>query len=197
MSRKRQNAGSENNVAAKPEEIITEEEQLRIIQESGILKIATENQATISPIVGRKDEPSKATLIDELLDTVILLIPFSFLYVGMDIMVKQQYAQHPNFREELEQYLSAIPILALFIFYSNRYKPKLLLQIAMSLASVASGCRLVYIINKSPFGIVIQQAPPLGVIWVYTIVQLHLAYACLALAAVFVYVRAYGMKIVF
>ncbi|KAG8831784.1 hypothetical protein FRC17_002576 [Serendipita sp. 399] len=109
MSRKRKTTGSKKDAQIEPEEIIPEDEQLRIIQESGIMKIATENQEATSPSEDRQDDAATPTFLDEILDTVILLIPFSFLYIGMDIMIKRQYAQHPNFKEEVGQYLSAIP----------------------------------------------------------------------------------------
>ncbi|KAG8828600.1 hypothetical protein FRC17_007477 [Serendipita sp. 399] len=109
MSRKRKTTGSKKDAQIEPEEIIPEDEQLRIIQESGIMKITTENQEVTSPSEDRQDDAANPTFLDEILDTVILLIPFSFLYIGMDIMIKQQYAQHPNFKEEVGQYLSAIP----------------------------------------------------------------------------------------
>lgn len=165
-------------------EDIPEDEQMRLVEQSGVLRLPHKDESARK--AGKQEE---ASLANEIFDTIILLIPFSCLYIGMDIMIKQQYAQHPGLKEEFGQLVNAFPIMALFIFYTNRYKNTIILQGAMTLASIAAGSHMIYLINKAPWGTVIRQCPPLGVIWVYTVVQLQLTYACVALLAVFGYVR--------
>ncbi|PVG04472.1 hypothetical protein CPB86DRAFT_748068 [Serendipita vermifera] len=191
MTRKRRNG---QNVPDESEiEEIPRDEQIRLIQESGIFDDSLEEEE----VVEVQPNDGKPDFADEIFNTVILLIPFASLYVAMNIMVKQQYAQHPTFKEELGELVSAFPILALFIFYTSRYKSHPLLQAALSIASVASGARMIHLVNNGSWGVVIRQCPPLGVIWIYTIVQLPLTYACAALALVYGYVRYYNLKIIF
>lgn len=47
--------------------------------------------------------------IEKALDLVIWCIPFSFLYLMLDIMIHQQYAQHPTALEELGRAAANIP----------------------------------------------------------------------------------------
>ncbi|CAG7849327.1 SubName: Full=Uncharacterized protein {ECO:0000313/EMBL:CCA70931.1} [Serendipita indica DSM 11827] len=172
---------------------ITEEEQWRIIQETGIL-----NQAMQAQEAQDKDnDVPQRDMADEIFESILYLIPFSCLYIGMDIMIKQQYAQHPSFKEELGQLVSAVPILALFIFYTNRFKHTLIVQAGLFFASILASSRLIWIVNKESFGIVIQQCPPLGVIWVYAIAQLYLPYACVTLVLEYFFVKYYNLKIIF
>lgn len=57
------------------------------------------------------------------------------------------------------------------------------------------GARFIYLINEvrsrltqAPFGETVTQTPALGTVWVYSIVKLDLAWACLSLALTFAYV---------
>lgn len=73
---------------------ISEEEQWRLIQESGILQTvdAHPNKSKVEQVdeADEQDEPleernTTIDLLEEMFDTVLYLIPFSCLYVGMDM----------------------------------------------------------------------------------------------------------------
>ena len=90
------------------------------------------------------------------------------------------------------------------------------MQTAMCLASIGCGTRMIYVVNRSSWTIVMQQvgtsllllcagnslgrqsqAPPLGTLWIYFIVQLPLPQAVLTLVVVASTVRYTGWKIIF
>ncbi|KAL7409453.1 hypothetical protein BDY24DRAFT_403136 [Mrakia frigida] len=50
---------------------------------------------------------------------IVLIIPFSFLYLAMDIMIHQQYSQHPSIEDEFWRLVNAVPLLSLIIYYSE------------------------------------------------------------------------------
>ncbi|KAF8591449.1 hypothetical protein K439DRAFT_1402075 [Ramaria rubella] len=165
-------------------EEIPEAEQWRLINESGVLEKAEE-----------KDE--SPDLADEVFNAILLIIPFSFLYLMMDILVHQQYGQHPSIRDYTKRLISAVPVLSIFIFYSNRHKPKLFTQIGLFLASVAAGTRLIWLVNRAPWHVTIRQGPPLATIWICTVVLLDLLPAVFGLALVAAWFQSTGMKIIF
>ena len=99
---------------------------------------------------------------------------------------------------------------------ANRYKENRLIQVAMCLAAIACGTRMIYVVNKNSWTIVMQQVntslslertrnsfplqsqgPPLGTLWIYFIVQLPLLQAVLTLTIVASAVRYSGWKIIF
>jgi hypothetical protein len=67
------------------EEEIPMEEQVRLIEQSGVLQLE-QLEGTKHPDE-RIQSTEKPSLGEEIFDTIILLIPFSCLYIGMDVCV--------------------------------------------------------------------------------------------------------------
>jgi len=114
----------------------------------------------------------------------------------MIIMAHRQYAQEVTISLILEQLLTSIPLLSVFIFYTTRHKADRRMQLGLAILSVVSGCRLIYVVNRTNWTIIMRQCPPLGTMWVYTIIQLDLVKAVAALVAVAAYVQWAGLKII-
>ena len=70
---------------------ITEEEQWRIIQETGILNQAMQaQQGQDGEEVDENGTPQR-DMADEIFESILYLIPFSCLYVGMDMYVMRTF----------------------------------------------------------------------------------------------------------
>ncbi|KAI9448218.1 hypothetical protein H4582DRAFT_1899302 [Lactarius indigo] len=180
---------------------ISEEEQLRLIEQTGILKeIPVSGQrpeaSSTSPRADADDEEDYP-LAEEIFVATTLLIPMSFLLLMMYILIHFQYGQQPSWDVITNRMLSSVPILAIFIFYTNRYKQRRWAQAGFFVLSVASGTRLIYQVNYSNWLLNMQQCPPIGTIWVYTVLQLDLGPAALALSTVGVWVWWTGARLVF
>ncbi|KAG8748518.1 hypothetical protein FRC10_003651 [Ceratobasidium sp. 414] len=80
-------------------EVISEEEQWRLINDTGVLQLAQKDS----------EEDDIQPLADSILNTAILAIPLSFLYILLDILVQQQYAQQPTIREEFGRIIANVP----------------------------------------------------------------------------------------
>ncbi|KAH9062160.1 hypothetical protein EDB87DRAFT_372050 [Lactarius vividus] len=193
---------------------ISEEEQLRLIEQTGILKeIGQRHEA--SPTTPRidVDDDDDYPLAEEIFVATTLLIPMSFLLLMMYILINFQYGQQPSWDIITNRMLSSVPILAIFIFYSgwlkvpsnmyakyfsaNRYKHRRWAQAGFFILSVVSGTRMIYQVNYSNWLLNMQQCPPIGTIWVYTVLQLDLGPAALALSTVGVWVWWTGARLVF
>ncbi|KAH9999340.1 hypothetical protein BJV77DRAFT_976748 [Russula vinacea] len=171
-----------------PDIQISTEEQWRLIEQSGILKkVPASDQdhgPTTSPQAGQgNDDEEEYPLAEEIFAATTLLIP---------ILIHFQYGQHPSWDVISERMLSGVPN-----FSANRYKPTRWMQASLFVLSVASGTRMIYQVNYSNWRVNMQQCPPLGTIWVYTVLQLDLGPAVIALSAVAFWVWWTGARLVF
>ncbi|WWD17110.1 hypothetical protein CI109_101547 [Kwoniella shandongensis] len=124
---------------------------------------------------------------DEIFNTLILTIPFSFLYILLDILVHLQYSHRPGWEVLTKHLMTAIP--------TNRHPNHFVTTSFLMAASIVSGCRLIWLVNKASWSLTTEQAPPMGTLWILTIVQLPLNRAVIALLAVGGWVWYSGMKI--
>lgn len=69
-------------------------------------------------------------------------------------------------------------------------------QILFLTTSITSGCYLIHISNKYSYLAVMKQSPPLGCLWVWSVIELDLPYAVLSLACIggFFYQGGYTIK---
>ncbi|CAD6579088.1 MAG: hypothetical protein TREMPRED_002351 [Tremellales sp. Tagirdzhanova-0007] len=133
---------------------------------------------------------------DEWFDTLIVAIPFCFLYLLLDILVHLQYQHRPTIQLLARHLVSAVPTLVTIVFYSNRYPTHVLVQLFLVVASVFSGTRLIWLFNKASWSVVTGQASAVGTLWILTIVQLPLGRAVIALAAVAGWCWWIGIKVI-
>jgi len=183
---------------------ISEEEQLRLIERTGILKdtpvrfrSGQKHEASSTPPRASFDDDEDYPLAEEIFAATTLLIPMSFLLLMMYILIHFQYGQKPSWDVITNRMLSGVPILAIFIFYTSRYKHKRWAQAGLFVLSVVSGSRMIYQVNHSNWLANMQQCPPIGTIWVYTVLQLDLGPAALALSTVGVWAWWTGQRLVF
>ncbi|KAJ6614331.1 hypothetical protein B0H10DRAFT_2165139 [Mycena sp. CBHHK59/15] len=151
---------------------IPQEEQWRLINESGVLK--------------KVDTPAEnqISLGEEIFSSVLLITPFSFLLLLMQILIYQQYGQEPNLKTLVDMMVQGVPILSVFIFYSSRHKPDKRMQSLLFLMGTAAGARMLYLIKRGSYLVNMRQCPPLVTLWVYVVVQLDLGLAVLNLLMV-------------
>ncbi|KAI0321815.1 hypothetical protein OF83DRAFT_1050570 [Amylostereum chailletii] len=189
---------------------ISEDEQWRLIEQSGILKRMSEAYPDARPpnVSVQSAKPSKTQnddedeevfgpLADEIFAAVTIIMPLSFLLLLMYILVHFQYAQRPDYWEIAKTMATSVPILSGFVFYTNRHKADKTVQLVLFLMSIVVGIRMVHHVNYANWRVNMRETPPLGTIWVYTIVQLELGPAVLGLCAVAAWTWWSGMRIIF
>ncbi|WVQ81737.1 hypothetical protein IAT38_003862 [Cryptococcus sp. DSM 104549] len=125
---------------------------------------------------------------DEVFSTLIVAVPFTFLFLLLDILVHLQYSHRPSLGGLVKNVITALP--------TNRHPTHFLTNSLLMSASLLSGCRLIWLVNKASWSVVTAQAPPMGTLWILTIVQLPLSRAVIALASVGAWVWYSGMAIV-
>jgi len=126
-----------------------------------------------------------------------LIIPFCFLLLIMEILAFQQYHRPATFDELRDKMITGVPILSIFIFYTNRYKRRREMQTFLFALSIACGIRMVHVVNVASWLVVMQQCPPLATLWIYTVVQLNLFPAVLGLMIVGTWMKWKNYRIIF
>jgi len=78
---------------------------------------------------------------------------------------------------------------------SDRIQPAIRQAVFFAM-SICAGCYLIYITNTFGYLAVMKQAPPVGCLWVWSVIELELPWAVLALAcdAFFLWWRGYDIK---
>ncbi|KAK8864584.1 hypothetical protein IAR55_001834 [Kwoniella newhampshirensis] len=133
------------------------------------------------------DEALEDEREDEIFNTLILTVPFAFLYILLDILVHLQYSHRPSWDLLLRHMVTAV--------LTNRHPDHFLTTSFLMAASIVSGCRLIWLVNKASWSVTTEQAPPMGTLWILTIVQLPLNRAVIALFVVGGWCWYSGMKI--
>ncbi|WVW84128.1 hypothetical protein I302_106157 [Kwoniella bestiolae CBS 10118] len=124
---------------------------------------------------------------DEIFNTLIVAVPFTFLYLLLDILVHLQYNHRPGTEHLVRGCVVALP--------TNRHANHWITNSFLISSSIIAGCRLIWLVNKASWSVVTAEAPPVGTLWILTIVQLPLSRAVLALLAVGGWIWWKGMKL--
>ncbi|THH12386.1 hypothetical protein EW145_g43 [Phellinidium pouzarii] len=165
---------------------IPEDEQWRIIENSGVLKNIPRDTPPSGLLNGRveeaNDELPETPFCNEIFNAILLIIPFSSLHITMDIYTTQSRATNAS--------SVALPVCNLW------FKVDLCGQLVELENGDETG------ISEGNFGPAPApdnnlQCPPLGTMWIYTIVQLDLLPAVIGLGLVAGFVKWKDLKIVF
>lgn len=78
---------------------------------------------------------------------------------------------------------------------SQAYQPAAR-QIIFLAMSLVAGCYLIHITNEYSYLAVLKQAPPVGALWVWSVIELNLGLAVLTLAGsgLFSWLKGYGIR---
>lgn len=129
-------------------------------------------------------------------DAVLYGVSLTMLHFTLDVLVYNQYRQEIVWKEIWTRTGIVLPILMLLVYMlhptpKNRY---LLIgkQLFFLVASVVAGCYLVKSGNKWGYYAVMKRAPPLGTLWVWSVIEMQLGFALPGLAIVVGYTWYYG-----
>jgi hypothetical protein len=137
-------------------------------------------------------------VVEQVFDTIIWTMPFAFLFLMMDIMIQQQYGLTPTFTSETSRLAGTMPILGLFVYFTainTNHTNRLVLQGFQFLLSTISGCCFLYIYSRSTYDVVVRRVPPLGTLWMYSLVRLDLPGVLVSLAIIWAFTVYYNLPI--
>ncbi|KAG2152148.1 hypothetical protein BD769DRAFT_1342820 [Suillus cothurnatus] len=195
MAKRRQTTqAAQTTPTQKPIVEISEDEQWRLIEQTGVLRKISDIQNPGDSEITDDVEP--LPLADEIFNAVVYIIPSTFFLIMMDILIHQQYAKKPTAGEVAGRLVTNFPILSIFVFYTTRHKANPRMQLALFILSLGVGPRMIWLINRGSWLVNMRQCPQFATIWLYTVVQLKLNWAVLALVMIGTWAWFTEMKLV-
>ena len=157
------------------------------------------------------DLSGASTTAHPILDTIFLALPLSSLHFTLSVLTVHQYAQELKFAPIIRNtVLVALPTLVLLVHLLHghlialpmtsfpvavRHAMSLARQLLFVVAANVAGCYLIYLTNDRGYYAVLKNAPSVGTIWVWSVLELGLAPALLGVAGpgLFAWWNRYGI----
>ncbi|MCJ1224283.1 hypothetical protein MMC12_000927 [Toensbergia leucococca] len=127
------------------------------------------------------------TILSTLADSLLQTLPLTALHFTLDVLVHSQYAQQIAWRTITTRALATFPALLLLVYILHPRAQYALTQAFFATVSIAAGCWLVHSSNREAYFAVMKRAPPLGTLWVWSVVEMRVGVgvACLGLVGIF------------
>ena len=120
------------------------------------------------------EETPLSPIINSLFHTLTL----SSIHFTLDVLVHHQYAELLSWSTIWTRTLTAVPLLFLLVYVlSAPLSQRVFMQVALLGVAVACGCSLVTITNTQGYYAVMKRAPPMGTLWVWSVIELRLPFA--------------------
>jgi hypothetical protein len=168
---------------------LAEERQKELDKASGRVRVK-DNASSTSP-----DEDEAA--IGPLGDALLYSTSMGALHLTLDVIVYSQYREDVVWGEIFKRAGTAMPVFVLLVYLTHvnlAYRFPILRDVAFCIGSIFAGCYLVYSGNKHGYFNVMKAAPPVGTLWIWSVVEMSLPYAALNAATVLGYVWYKGFE---
>ncbi|KAF2252196.1 hypothetical protein BU26DRAFT_252744 [Trematosphaeria pertusa] len=128
-------------------------------------------------------------------DAMLYSFSMAILHVTLDVAVYSQYREAVIWGEIFKRAGSALPIFFLLVYlthveFSNRFP--VLRNLLFFAGAVAAGCYMIYSGNKHGYFYVMKAAPPVGALWIWSVVEMSFPYAAVSALAVLGYSKWNG-----
>ena len=127
------------------------------------------------------DVSSTSTVVANAIFTSVTL---SMLHFTLDVLVHHQYALSISWSNIIRRTLTALPALFVIICMLQPRSQHVFTQLLYLAMSIAAGCYLVYVSNEEPYFAVMKRAPPLGTLWIWSVIEMRLKWAVAGLVVV-------------
>ncbi|KAM7218374.1 hypothetical protein V8F06_006297 [Rhypophila decipiens] len=147
---------------------------------------------------------------ERILDTLLWSVSITMLHFTLDVLVQHQYSVNSiEWSKVWARTGQAWLVFAMLVYTlhlhpsSPKIVPRLpdrvqpaVRQAVFFSTSICAGCYLIHITNNFGYLAVMKQAPPVGCLWVWSVVELELPWAVLSLAidGLFLWWRGYDIK---
>jgi hypothetical protein len=123
-------------------------------------------------------------------DAILYSVSLATLHLTFDVIVYSQYREEVIWPEIFQRAGVSLPIFFMLVYllhvdFSKRFP--ILRNIFFFLVSVVAGCYMVYSGNVHGYFYVMKTAPPIGSLWVWSVVEMDVAYAAGSCAIVATY----------
>jgi hypothetical protein len=113
-------------------------------------------------------------------DAIVWTTCLSMLHFTLDVLVYSQYAQEIVWRAIMTRSATIAPVLFLLVYLlrsgtSRRFSTSR--QIVFLALAIGTGCYTIYMGNTFEYFAVMKQAPPLGTLWIWSVIEMDLPFA--------------------
>lgn len=142
---------------------------------------------------GPDDEP-----IGPLGNAVFWSFTLSMIHFTLDVLVYNQYAQEILYRHIFQRTAVILPVLFFIVYIvgtetANKFATAK--QVMLCGIGVVAGCYTIHITNVYDYFYVLKQAPPLGTLWIWSVIEMRLPFAaaCVALNMGYLWWQGYSV----
>ncbi|CAJ2506790.1 Uu.00g079760.m01.CDS01 [Anthostomella pinea] len=156
-----------------------------------------------------EEDAPLSPVFERVMETILWSVSLAMLHFTLDVLVQHQYAMRLVWPDIVIRAVQAMIVFFLLFYVLHphpsspvllpglplRFQPYLRQTIFLA-ASIASGCYLVHISTTYGYIAVMKRSPPLGCLWVWSVIELELplAVASLACTGGFFYQGGYTIK---
>jgi len=124
-------------------------------------------------------------------DAILYAISMTALHLTLDVIVYNQYREAILWDEIIKRAITASPIFGILVYLTHvefSYRFPLLRNVAFLIGSIVAGCYIVYSANTYGYFYVMKAAPPVGALWIWSVIEMSLPYAATNVVAVVAYI---------
>jgi hypothetical protein len=118
-------------------------------------------------------------------NAVFWAMSLGMVHFTLDVLVYNQYRQEIDWWDIVVRFFTILPVLWLLIFTMQSQTASrfpLAKQILFFVISIAAGCYTIHAANRYGYYAVMKQTPPLGTLWVWSVVEMTLPFATASVA---------------
>ena len=125
-------------------------------------------------------QPADDAPIGPLGEAFFLTTSLGMVHFTLDVLTFHQYAQDMEWDSIVKRSVTIYPVLflAIYILHSKTLAAFVVLrQLFYLVLAIAAGCYMIYAGNTYDYFAVMKRAPPLGTLWIWSVVEMKLPYA--------------------
>lgn len=131
-------------------------------------------------------------------DAVFWAVCLCMFHFTLDVLTFQQYRQEIEWAPIWKRTALVLPILWLLVYVMRSptaRKVEVVRQLFFLAVGVGAGCYTIYVGNVYDYYAVMKQAPPLGTLWVWSVIEMQLPYALVGVVSnlAFMYYKGYSV----
>ena len=150
-------------------------------------------------IAGKNTTDKEPVSLQPLLESIFYALCLSMLHFTLDVLVYSQYRQSVEWKPIIVRTVKALPLLTVIVYAFNaehglisETRLGVVRQTMFMLAAVAAGCYMVHSVHNDGYFAVMKQVPPIGTLWIWSVVEMRIGWAVTSLAGVGAYMWRFG-----
>ncbi|KAI1359741.1 hypothetical protein F5Y08DRAFT_69811 [Xylaria arbuscula] len=212
-TRKDRKAAADIKLAQPDRSAPSDKTLLDLAQERNLFDLADQHPANRNAKKRKSDHDDEAELsptADRILETFLWTVSLAMLHFTFDVLVQHQYAMEISWHQIVTRALVALVVFYAFFYVLHPHSSSPVLlpglplrfqeplrQAIFFVASTLSGCYLIHISNEYGYLYIMKRSPPLGCLWIWSVIELNLPMALLSLAVAtgFFFQGGYSMRL--